>query len=208
MASVHPIRPDDRPPLALHDRAMDNLRYIRETMERAGSFTALSGGGFVAVGVLAVLTAVLSAVSAPLPARGDLWVLTWLGAALLSAAVAFATTHRKARRVGIPMLRGPGRRLALGFTPPMAAGAVLTLVLWRADLVMLLPGMWLLLYGAGVMTGGIFSVRIVPVMGACFMVLGGAALVAPPAWVGPLMAAGFGGLHIVFGVLIARRHGG
>ena len=202
MASVEPLRPDDRPPLALHDRAMDNLRYIRETMERAGSFTALSGGGFVAVGALALLAAALS------PAGPDLWVATWLATAFLSMAVSFATTYRKARRVGIPMLRGPGRRLALGFTPPAAAGALLTVVLWRADLLALLPGMWLLLYGAGVMTGGIFSVRIVPVMGACFMLLGGVTLVAPAAWGNTLMAAGFGGLHLIFGVLIARRHGG
>ncbi|HUH13853.1 MAG TPA: hypothetical protein VMK65_12125 [Longimicrobiales bacterium] len=204
MATVEPLRPDDRPALALHDRAMDNLRYIRETMERAGSFTALSGGGFVAVGAVALLTAAL----APLPGREDLWVGMWLAAALLSAAVAFGTTYRKARRVGIPMLHGPGRRLALGFAPPMAAGALLTLVLWNGGLVGLLPGMWLLLYGAGVMTGGVFSVRIVPVMGACFMVLGGAALLAPPAWGNAVMAAGFGGVHLVFGVLIARRHGG
>lgn len=204
MASVHPIRPEDRPPLALHDRAMDNLRYIRETMERAGSFTALSGWGFVAAAIVALAAAGLGMGNAGSAA----WVLTWIAAAAVAAGLAFAATLRKARRVGLPLLRGPGRRLALGFTPPMAAGALLTLALLRAGLEPMLPGLWLALYGAGVVTGGIFSVRIVPVMGLCFMALGAAALFAPADWGNAFMAAGFGGLHLLFGVAIARRHGG
>lgn len=205
MASVHPIRPDkSRPPLALHDKAMDNLRYIRETMERAGSFTALSGWGFVAAGIVALAAAALG-----MGATGETsWVLVWLGAAGVASGLAFAATLRKARRVGLPLLHGPGRRLALGFAPPMAVGALLTLALLRAGLESLLPGAWLALYGAGVVTGGVFSVRIVPVMGICFIALGGAALFAPAAWGNALMATGFGGLHLVFGVFIARRHGG
>lgn len=204
MASVHPLHPEDRPPLSLQDRAIDNLRFIRETMERAGSFTALSGWGFVAAGLVALAAAALGMGATGEPS----WVLGWLAAAAVAGILAFAATFRKARRAGLPLLHGPARRLALGFAPPMAVGALLTLALVRGGLEALLPGVWLSLYGAGVITGGIFSVRIVPVMGVCFVALGGFALFAPAAWGNTLMAAGFGALHLLFGALVARRHGG
>jgi hypothetical protein len=90
----------------------------------------------------------------------------------------------------------------------MAAGALLTLVMNEHQLVALLPGVWMLLYGVGVVAAGTFSVRIVPVMGLAFMVVGSVALVGPATWGTAFMAAGFGGLHLFFGTLIARRHGG
>jgi hypothetical protein len=108
----------------------------------------------------------------------------------------------------MPLLSGPGRKFVLSFTPSVVVGAVLTAVLFRAGLVSVLPGLWLMLYGTGVIAGGAFSVRIVPVMGLCFILIGIAALVAPAAWDDALLAVAFGGLHIGFGVAIARRHGG
>jgi hypothetical protein len=191
-------------PPALHDRAMDNLRYIRETMERASSFTAVPGWGQVAIGVTALVAAYVAAHQST--ARG--WLGTWLAEAIISLLIAGWLMDRKARASGTPLLSGPGRKVAFSLSPPMVVGALLTVVLFRAGLTGAIPGMWLLLYGTGVVTGGMYSVSIVPVMGICFMAMGAAGIFAPAAWGNWLMAAGFGGLHIVFGAIIARKHGG
>lgn len=191
-------------PKPLHDRALDNLRYIRQTMERAGSFTAVPGWGQVAVGGTALAAAVLaSRASGP-----DLWLAVWLGEAVVAIALGGWALVRKAYAVNDPILSGPGRRFGLSLLPPMAVGGLLTIALYRAGLATALPGTWLLLYGTAIVTGGAFSVRVVPLMGVCFMLAGVVALFGPAAWGNGCMAAGFGGLHIVFGTVIARRHGG
>ena len=194
----------NREPVALHDRAMDNLRYIRETMERSASFTHVSGMGGVAMGVIA-LAAGGFASSADSPLN---WLGIWIAAAVLSFSVAMLAMARKSRAEGIPLFSGPGRRFVWNVTPPLAAGGVLTVALAQAELMHLLPGAWLLLYGTSVVTGGSFSVRPVPAMGLAFMLVGAAAFLSPPAWGDAYMAAGFGGLHIVFGIVIWRKHGG
>jgi hypothetical protein len=132
----------------------------------------------------------------------------WLAECLLAVAIALLTCAWKANRRGLPLFTGPARKVILGLAPPLVAGAFLTFLLFRAGLEMALPALWLLLYGAGIITGGAFSVPIVPVMGVCFMLLGGLAVLGPAGWGNWFLAAGFGGLHIVFGLLIARRHGG
>jgi hypothetical protein len=115
---------------------------------------------------------------------------------------------RKASRAGLPLFSGPGRKFLAGFLPPLAVGAILTAALFQAGAVAAIPGAWLLLYGAGVVSGGAASVRIVPAMGLCFMAAGAAALFFAPGWGNVFLAAGFGGLHIVFGLLIVVKHGG
>ncbi len=192
------------PPPALHLRAMDNLRFIRQTMEEAAYFTAVSGVGEIAVGLTALAAAWL-AWRQP-TALG--WLRCWLGEALVAAMITGGAVVWKARQARISLLSRPGRRFALGLLPPLGAGALLTYALFAAGAHALLPGLWLLLYGTAVVTGGAFSVRIVPVMGLGFMALGALALFVPAAWGNVLLAAGFGGLNLVFGVYIARRHGG
>jgi len=209
MSSIHKFPPRageeevGKPP-ALHDRAMDNLKFIRETMERASSFTAVPGWGGALMGVTALGA---SAVAAWQPNRNR-WLAVWVGEAVLALAIGAWALRRKARRAETPVLSGPGRKFALAYAPPILAGMLLTLALLRAGMTGALPGTWLLLYGTAVVAGGTFSVKIVPVMGLCFMLLGAVALNAPAGWENYLMAAGFGGLHIIFGVIIARRHGG
>jgi hypothetical protein len=182
---------------------MDNLRFIRRTMESATAFTAVSGWGVVIVGATAVAAALLAHHATP-----DRWLAIWLGEAVLSFAIAGGATVGKARASKQPLFSMPGKRFALSFSPPMVVGMLLTAVLYRAGLYDAIPGMWLLVYGTGIVTGGAFSVPVVPVMGVCFMAVGAVALFLPFAWRDWLMAAGFGGLHVVFGFVIARRYGG
>lgn len=189
---------------ALHARAMDNLSFIRSTMERATAFTAVPGWGGVAMGVTALAASVL-AYRRPLPGE---WLAVWLSASAVAFAIGGWSMAAKARRAGTSVLSYSGRRFVLSYVPPLAVGGLLTLVLVRAGLYTALPGTWLLLYGTGVVTGGAFSVRVVPIMGLCFMVLGAAALLAAPGWGEWMMALGFGGLHIIFGLIIARKYGG
>jgi hypothetical protein len=191
-------------PDALHVRAMDDLRFIRRTMEGAASFTALSGWGGVVIGVTAFPAAYLAALA---PAR-RVWMLTWLIEAVVGVLIGVGMTVRKARLARQPLFGRPGRKFALTFATPLAAGAILTVPVYYGGFATLLPGMWLLLYGTAFATAGAFSVSAVPVMGLSFMVVGTAALAAPAAWGDVLMAAGFGGLHVLYGALIARRHGG
>jgi hypothetical protein len=206
MAKIIPFRrlPEEPPPEPLHERAMDNLAFIRQTMERAGSFTAVSGWGQVVIGVTGVLAAWLaSRQSSP-----DNWLATWSVAAVVAMGIGVVTTGMKARAIGEPIRSGPGRKFVLSLAPALAAGAVLTLALFRAGMAGMLPGLWLLLYGAGIVGAGTNSVRVVPVMGFTSMLLGVAALLAPAGWGDAFMALGFGALHVVFGTVIARRYGG
>src|SRR4051794_10584690 len=167
MATVRPLRPP--PPVgrdpALSDRALDNLRFIRETMERAGTFTAISGWGIVAVGVVAMVAAGVSRLRPTVEWRVGTWVVT----AAACIALSMWATARKARRSDLSMVSGPAQKLALAFSPAMVVGALLTVALLRTGANDLLPAVWMLLYGTAVVAGGAFSVRIIPVMGVCFM---------------------------------------
>jgi len=191
-------------PDAAHAQALEDLRYIRRTMEGAASFTALSGWGVVAIGVTAFPAAYLAATAA----GHRMWMQVWLIEAIIGALIGVAATVRKARRAEEPLFGRPGRKFMLTFATPMAAGAILTIPLYYGGMAPILPGMWLLLYGTAFATAGAFSVTTVPVMGLCFMVAGTAALAAPASLGNLFMAAGFGALHVVFGALIARKHGG
>ena len=190
--------------VSINEKAVENIKYIRETMERAGSFTAVPGWGGILMGVSALFTASISSQFESRP----FWVMTWLGEAALAFTIGAWAMFQKARAVKTPLLYGPGRKFALSLCPSMIAGAVFTAVLYANDLYHLMPGTWLLLYGVAVVAGGVFSVRVVPIMGVCFMVIGALALFAPFSWANVFMSLGFGVQHIIFGIVIARRYGG
>ena len=202
MEPVRLVSPTEPP--ALHDRAMDNLRYIRETMERATPFTGISGWGEIAIGTTAFLACLIAAEQTAFRT----WFAIWIAEGLISLLIAGWSMDRKTRAVHMPLVSGPGRKVVFSLAPPLIAGALLTLVLAQAGAVNAIPGMWLLLYGTAVITGGMFSVRAVPAMGVCFMLLGAVALFTPAAYTNWFMAAGFGGLHVLFGAIIVRKYGG
>ncbi len=198
-------------PQPLHDRALDNLQFIRSTMERAASFTSVPGWGMVVLGLSAFAATAYAGSLPAAPVYGEAharWFWIWMFEALLGAGVGVAALLYKAMRSGDAIVNGPGRRFGLSVLPPFIVGALLTYVLWHAKQLQLLPAVWLLCYGTGVVTGGAFSMRVVPVMGICFMLLGALALFTPLAWQAWLLAAGFGVLHIVFGLIMDRRYGG
>lgn len=193
------MQDDMSQPAAMHEHAISNLRYIREAMERASAFTSIPGWGGFWVGITALIAAVLA---------HFFGIYVWLAEVPLAALIAVVTMVRKARRANVSFTGAPARRFFMSYLAPLAAGAALTFVLARAGFVAALPATWLLLYGASFVTSGAYSIRVVPVMGFCFMLLGVAACFTPLAVGNVLMGAGFGGLHIVFGLIIARSYGG
>jgi hypothetical protein len=204
MVAAGPLRSNKREPIPIDARAVDHLKYIRETMENAAEFTALPGWGGVAMGITALAAALVAARQSSPRA----WLTVWLVEAFVAVAIAAPTAVTKAHRANSALFSGPGRKFLFSFAPPIIVGGLLTFALYAAGAAAVLPGVWLLLYGTAIVTGGAFSVRVVPVMGFCLMSLGAAALLAPAAWGDAFMAAGFGVLQIGFGIWIARHHGG
>ncbi|MFZ1134288.1 MAG: hypothetical protein WAN69_05045 [Candidatus Korobacteraceae bacterium] len=189
---------------ALEPSALEHLEVIRQTMERSTAFTAISGWGYVAMGLTAL-------VAAPIALRQTTiqgWVAVWLAEALVAVTLALVAMHWKASHLGTAILSVPGRRLFVGLLPALFAGGVMTVALIRASDPRQIPGVWLLLYGVAVMQAGAFSVRTIPVMGAVFVLAGAIALPLPWWWANVMLALGFGLVHIAFGAYIARRHGG
>jgi len=191
-------------PLRLHEHALDNLRFIRHTMERAAAFTAVPGWGGIFMGA----TAVIAAFAASQQVTTNAWLRVWLAEAALGILIGAVSVVQKARSIDSPLWSPPARKFALGFCPPLLVAAVLTFVLTDAQASWVIPGMWLCLYGTAVMAGGAFSVPIVPVMGTAFIGVGFASFLSPASWGDIYLALGFGGLHIGFGASIARRYGG
>ena len=191
-------------PEPLSGRAAENLRFIRQAMERGATFTSIPGIGGAVMGAVALIA---SGFAWRQP-TGDRWLVTWLIAATVAAVLGLIAMSRKARRAGAPLTGANARRFALGMAAPFVAGAAITYELWAVRSFTAMPATWLLLYGAGVLTGGIVSVPVVRIIGVCFMALGMLAIVTPPEWGNFWLAVGFGGLQIGFGIYIARNHGG
>lgn len=206
MAKIHSLRHkrETAEPPSLHGRAMDNLEYIRETMERSTSFTAVPGYGGLLMGATAVGASLIAANQASV----SFWLTTWLAEAGLAFSIGLLSMWQKSKTVNSPLTAAPARKFALGFAPPIIAGVIITALFYLEGIFSYLPTVWLTLYGTAVVTGGAYSVRAVPLMGWLFIGLGAVSVFVPASYGNLLMALGFGVLHIIFGLIIARRYGG
>jgi hypothetical protein len=194
----------ERQPRSVSSQAADNLTFIRSAMERSSTFTAVPGVGGVVMGVIGIIAAVVSTRQP----TADRWLGTWLAAAAVATIVELVATTVKARRAEMSLTGTIARRFAAAVAAPLVAGAAITYQLWAVRNFMVMAPVWLLLYGAGLLTGGMFSVPVIRTLGVCFMATGLAAVLTPPEWGNMWLAVGFGGLHIGFGAYIARNHGG
>lgn len=198
---VHRVKPDT---VTVESHAEQQLRYIRQTMTRASTYTMVPGWGGVWMGFIAITASVVATW-----AEDDrFWLAIWFGAAVLAVTVGVFTVARKAKKAQTPIFTGPGLRFWMCLSTAVAVGLLLTVALYERGLFDLMPGVWMLLFGMGVTTGGVFSVRLVPVIGVGFLITGGIALFLPLNWGNVLMAISFGGFDIVAGYLIARNYGG
>lgn len=206
MGSISPLRKEEvrDEPVNIGDRAIDNVRFIREMMERSSSFTAVPGYGGMLMGATAVVAAYIA--SQQIYLRD--WLIVWLTEACLAAAIGILAMWQKSRIAGESLMSAPARKFAFGFAAPLVSGITLTLGLWRYERYEVMAPVWMLSYGAAVVTGGAFSVRAVPVMGWAFIAFGAASFALPAAYGNYMMLASFGILHIIFGAIIARKYGG
>ncbi|MGH9946725.1 MAG: hypothetical protein ACRD6X_05955 [Pyrinomonadaceae bacterium] len=207
MAKLSPIRKnefEDNQPINISDRAIDNLKFIRETMERSTSFTAVPGYGGMLMGATAIVAAYI--------ANTQIYLVNSLAVWLVEAALAFSigllAMWQKSKIAGQSLFSVPAKKFAFGFTPPLLAGVIIVLGLWRAEHYYVMAPVCIVCYGVAVICGGAFSARVVPVMGWCFMALGAAAFLLPTHYGNLMMGASFGVLHVIFGAIIAKRYGG
>lgn len=206
MGKIQPIRRDENSeePINIGDRAFDNLRFIRETMERSAHFTAIPGYGGALMGATAIGAAIIA--HNQVNYRG--WLITWLTEAFLAFAIGIFAMWQKAKNSGDSLVSAPSRKFALAFAPPLVAGVILTALFYFKGLWEYLPTVWLTLYGTAVVTGGAYSVKIVPIVGWIFIALGFISVFLPPIYNDYLMGFGFGVLQIVFGLIVAKKYGG
>jgi hypothetical protein len=191
-------------PTPIDSGALENLRYIRSTIEAADTFTTVPGYGCIAMGITALVAVGIESI----PQLTQYWLSIWVGAAIVACATALWFMEQKARAQGLSLRRAVARRFFMTLAPAFIAGAILTTALAGRIDRELMTGMWLLLYGTGLAACGLFAIRAVSTAGLAFMALGTATLWLPPGSAHIVLALGFGGIHLALGTTIVRHHGG
>jgi hypothetical protein len=190
-------------PAAIESRALGTLAYIRASIESSSSMDVPGMAGIV-MGIVGLLAAVVVS----LPRWAPHWLGIWLGAVVIALTFGGALVARRIGLSGHPRYWGPARKFLLCLCPALLAGAVLTWVLYAVGAAGMIPGMWLLLYGCAVLSASTVTsagiARLVGIMGALFVALGAITLALPTTTHTAMLGLGFGGLHIIFGLLIGR----
>lgn len=209
------FHPDGRPIFRVvtsAGEAEEHLRVIRQAMERSTKHSTLSGLSGVLAGCYTILASFLAPTELGTLTAKALFVALWgatLGLALLTDVL---LTKRRAAKVGKMAFSSLGVHLARAVAPGLLAGVGITLfhLIQPERLGTYLYGMWILCYAVSLLAIGMFSRREVSVMGWAFLGAGMLALVLPQgAGIGPraLMAATFGGFHIVYGIRMGLKYG-
>jgi hypothetical protein len=183
----------------LDSHATATLRYIRSSMEGA-VLLAVPGSAGIVLGTMGLIATALCFV----PTLRAYWVAIWLIAALLGAVVGSILLVRESSLRELRLVGTPLRKFALSLSPSLGAGLVMTAVHWFGGNLHAIPGTWLLLYGCALVAASAATTRIIAALGALFILFGLAALLLSDDFQILVLGAGFGGLHIVFGLLIGR----
>src|SRR5688572_30947612 len=197
-------RPRRIEPTPIDSGAVENLRYIRSTIEAAHTSTTVPGKGCIAMGVTALVAVGIESIQRFEP----YWLTIWVGAAIVACCAALWFMEQKARAQGLSLRRAVAKRFFMTLAPAFIAGGILTAALAGQVDRELVTGMWLLLYGAGLAACGLFAIPAVFTAGLAFMALGTATLWLPPGSAHIVLALGFGGIHLALGTTIVRHHGG
>ncbi|MBV9695804.1 MAG: hypothetical protein JO005_02640 [Gammaproteobacteria bacterium] len=187
-------------PVTLDSQATATLRYIRASMEAAATL-AVPGSAGIVMGTIGLA----AAVATQTPALAPHWLAIWVLGALIAAAAGGYLLLRQSARQGFTLWGAPVRKLLLCLVPGIAAGALLTAALARAGTTALLPALWLLLYGSALISVSATTRQLIGVMGALFVLLAVPAYLLPAPAPALALAAGFGGLHLAFGVILRKR---
>jgi hypothetical protein len=202
--SAAPNRPKKTEPTPIDFGAVENLRYIRSTIEAAHTFTTVPGKGCIAMGITALVAVGLESI----PSLASYWLAIWVGAAIVACCSALWFMEQKARAQGLSLRRAVAKRFFMTLAPAFIAGAILTAALLGSVDRELITGVWLLLYGTGLAACGLFAIPAVFTAGLAFMGLGTATLWLPPGSAHIVLALGFGAIHLALGTAIVRHHGG
>jgi hypothetical protein len=182
---------------SLNERAEGDLKLIRSMMQRSSLIIPMPGWGFFAVGLVGTSAAL---VTRSMQDMG--WIFAWGLAAVLALSIAILTSTWQLRKTGRSIFIGSHSRFWLSLAPAFLAAGLLSVIFVNLGQQPLLAGLWLLLYGVALVAAGQHSVKQVTWMGCGFIILGAVFLFLP--WPNLAMGLGFGGIHLLFGLLISR----
>lgn len=187
-----------RAAVRIDSHAAATLRYIRSSMDSAGS-VVVPGSTAAVAGAFGLSAAALCSI----PQLRDAWLVVWIVAALVTVTIGGMLLLRHSPSGAITIAGSPIRKFVLCFAPPVLAGAILTAALWRHAAPQLIPGTWLVLYGCAHVSASVATRAQLAVTGTAFLVLGLVAFVTPVEWHMILLALGFGATHLLLAYLIA-----